>query len=63
MLLDRLAQLPGDIACPARPPTGALPDMMIAAHALATGAVLVTNNTRHFARLAPPLEIADWGDG
>jgi len=28
------------------------PDMMIAAHALALGAVLVTNNVRHFERIA-----------
>jgi tRNA(fMet)-specific endonuclease VapC len=40
-------------------PIGEL-DMMIAAHALAAGAVLVTNNTRHFARLAPPLVLANW---
>src|SRR5438067_786832 len=29
-------------------------DMMIAAHALSIGAILVTNNTRHFARVAAP---------
>jgi tRNA(fMet)-specific endonuclease VapC len=37
-------------------------DMMIAAHALAIGAVLVTNNTRHFARVAAPLALANWRD-
>jgi tRNA(fMet)-specific endonuclease VapC len=35
-------------------------DMMIAAHALATGAVLVTNNTRHFERIALPLLLGNW---
>jgi tRNA(fMet)-specific endonuclease VapC len=40
-------------------PIGEL-DMMIAAHALAAGAVLVTNNTRHFKRIAPPLALANW---
>ncbi|HTP26902.1 MAG TPA: PIN domain-containing protein [Anaeromyxobacteraceae bacterium] len=35
-------------------------DMMIAAHALAIGAVLVTNNTRHFERVAPPLVLVNW---
>jgi len=35
-------------------------DMMIAAHALAIGAVLVTNNTRHFERIAAPLALANW---
>lgn len=35
-------------------------DMMIAAHALALGAVLVTNNRRHFERIAAPLLLADW---
>jgi predicted nucleic acid-binding protein len=35
-------------------------DMMIAAHALAVGAVLVTNNTRRFARIAAPLMLANW---
>lgn len=38
-------------------------DMMIAAHALAVGAVLVTNDTRHFERIAMPLTLADWSDG
>lgn len=35
-------------------------DMMIAAHAIALGATLVTNNTRHFSRLAPTLIIENW---
>ena len=34
--------------------------MMIAAHALALRATLVTNNTRHFARIAAPLILANW---
>ncbi len=37
-------------------------DMMIAAHALAHGCTLVTNNTRHFARLAPPLQLENWAE-
>jgi tRNA(fMet)-specific endonuclease VapC len=37
-------------------------DMMIAAHALSTGAVLVTNNTRHFGRVAVPLALANWNE-
>ncbi len=43
-------------------PIGEL-NMMIAAHALAAGAMLVTNNTRHFARIAAPLAMADWNAG
>jgi tRNA(fMet)-specific endonuclease VapC len=35
-------------------------DMMIAAHALAAGAILVTNNTRHFSRIEAPLAIVNW---
>jgi tRNA(fMet)-specific endonuclease VapC len=35
-------------------------DMMIAAHAISIGAVLVTNNTRHFGRIAAPLALANW---
>jgi tRNA(fMet)-specific endonuclease VapC len=35
-------------------------DMMIAAHALSLGAVLVTNNTRHFQRIAAPLAMVNW---
>ena len=34
-------------------------DMMIAAHSLAVGALLVTNNTRHFGRL-PSLALVNW---
>jgi tRNA(fMet)-specific endonuclease VapC len=37
-------------------------DMMIAAHALALGAVLVTNNTKHFQHVAAPLALANWRD-
>jgi tRNA(fMet)-specific endonuclease VapC len=35
-------------------------DMMIAAHALAAGAVLVTNNSRHFQRIDAPLILENW---
>ncbi|WP_443600366.1 PIN domain-containing protein [Acidithiobacillus ferrooxidans] len=34
-------------------------DMMIAAHALALGAILVTNNTKEFSRVAN-LKIENW---
>ena len=37
-------------------------DMMIAAHALALGAVLVTNNTSHFDRIAAPLSWVNWSE-
>ncbi|WHZ12936.1 MAG: VapC toxin protein [Burkholderiaceae bacterium] len=42
-------------------PIGAL-DTMIAAHALASNTVLVTNNTREFARV-PQLRLQNWVDG
>lgn len=35
-------------------------DMMIAAHALALRATLVTNNMRHFGRIAAPLILVNW---
>ncbi len=35
-------------------------DMMIAAHSLSVGAVLVTNNTRHYERIAAPLILENW---
>lgn len=35
-------------------------DTMIAAHALSAGLILVTNNTRHFERLVPPLQLENW---
>lgn len=35
-------------------------DMMIAAHALSAGAVLVTNNSRHYARIKAPLILENW---
>jgi tRNA(fMet)-specific endonuclease VapC len=38
-------------------------DMMIAAHSLAAGAVLVTNNTRHYERIAAPLVLQNWSKG
>jgi tRNA(fMet)-specific endonuclease VapC len=37
-------------------------DAMIAGHAIATDAVLVTNNTRHFSRI-PALRIENWATG
>lgn len=37
-------------------------DMMIAAHSLSAGAVLVTNNARHFQRIGPPLAMVNWID-
>ncbi len=42
-------------------PIGEL-DMMIAAHSLSAGAVLVTNNTRHFQRIEAPLALVNWMD-
>ena len=35
-------------------------DMMIAAHAVSAGAVLVTNNVRHFQRVGAPLMVVNW---
>ncbi|MGC4107868.1 MAG: type II toxin-antitoxin system VapC family toxin [Thermomicrobiales bacterium] len=35
-------------------------DMMIAAHAIITPAILVTNNTSRFDRLSPPLRLENW---
>jgi tRNA(fMet)-specific endonuclease VapC len=35
-------------------------DTLIAAHALAADAVLVTNNTRHFDRIKLPLMLENW---
>jgi tRNA(fMet)-specific endonuclease VapC len=35
-------------------------DMMIAAHSLSVGAVLVTNNSRHYERIALPLVLDNW---
>lgn len=40
-------------------PIGEL-DMMIAAHSLSAGAVLVTNNERHFSRIEAPLRLVNW---
>ncbi|HEY0794768.1 MAG TPA: type II toxin-antitoxin system VapC family toxin [Acidisarcina sp.] len=40
-------------------PIGEL-DMMIAAHALGAGATLVTNNGRHYERIAAPLMLENW---
>lgn len=37
-------------------------DMMIAAHSLSAGAVLVTNNHRHFERIRAPLSLVNWSD-
>ncbi len=35
-------------------------DTMIAAHSLSAGAVLVTNNNRHYERIEAPLILANW---
>jgi tRNA(fMet)-specific endonuclease VapC len=35
-------------------------DMMIAAHALALGATLVTNNLRYYERIQMPLLLENW---
>ncbi len=35
-------------------------DMLIAAHAIAADAVLVTNNSRHFKRIKLPLMMQNW---
>ena len=35
-------------------------DLMIAAHAMSLGSILVTNNLRHHGRLAPELMIENW---
>lgn len=40
-------------------PIGEL-DMMIAAHSLSVGAVLVTNNRRHYSRIKAPLILKNW---
>jgi tRNA(fMet)-specific endonuclease VapC len=37
-------------------------DMMIASHALSLRATLVTNNTRHYSRIAAPLILTNWID-
>jgi tRNA(fMet)-specific endonuclease VapC len=41
-------------------PIGAM-DMLIGAHALSLGVILVTNNTGEFRRIKPHLKIEDWG--
>jgi tRNA(fMet)-specific endonuclease VapC len=35
-------------------------DMMIAAHSLSVGAILVTNNVRHFESIKLPLTLKNW---
>ena len=40
-------------------PIGEL-DMMIAAHSLSAGTVLVTNNCRHYERIEAPLVLENW---
>jgi tRNA(fMet)-specific endonuclease VapC len=40
-------------------PIGEL-DMMIAAHSLSAGAILVTNNIRHFERIKAPIVLENW---
>ena len=40
-------------------PIGEL-DMMIAAHSLSAGAVLVSNNSRHYERIVAPIMLENW---
>ena len=40
-------------------PIGEL-DMMIAAHSLSAGAILVTHNVRHYERIEAPLILDNW---
>lgn len=35
-------------------------DMMIAAHSISAGAILVTNNVRHYHRIQVPITLANW---
>ena len=42
-------------------PIGEL-DMMIAAHSLAAGAILVTNNIRHFQKISAALILENWSE-
>lgn len=37
-------------------------DMMIAAHSLSAGAILVTNNVRHYQRILAPITLANWAE-
>ena len=42
-------------------PIGEL-DMMIAAHSLSAGAILITNNLRHYERIKAPLMLENWAE-
>jgi tRNA(fMet)-specific endonuclease VapC len=55
---DYYAEIRHELVSTGRP-IGEL-DMMIAAHSLAAGAVLVTNNTRHYQRITQPLTLDNW---
>lgn len=55
---DRYAEIRHQLVSSGRP-IGEL-DMMIAAHAIAADAVLVTNNVKHFARIRAPLVMENW---
>lgn len=57
---DRFATIAAELT-KAGTPIGSL-DAMIAGHAMAAGAVLVTNNTRHFARVGG-FNIENWIQG
>ena len=57
---DRYAAIRHDLTRTGHP-IGEL-DMMIAAHALAANAVLVTNNVKHYQQIEAPLQLANWAD-
>jgi tRNA(fMet)-specific endonuclease VapC len=54
---DWYAEIRHQLVCTGQP-IGEL-DMMIAAHALSAGAVLVSNNSRHYERIKAPLILAN----
>jgi len=60
---DDVAKVYADLraSCEARGATLASLDMMIAAHAVAVGAILVTRD-KAFARVPDPLKTEDWAD-
>lgn len=55
---DRYAEIRYALECAGQ--TIGIADAMIAAHAISAGAILVTNNTRHYSRVPLPLVLENW---